>query len=50
VIGFAYYQQNKSGLTALQLDGVDATVANLANGSYKLQAVGHMYSKASPIR
>ena len=48
VIGFAYYQQNKSGLTALQLDGVDATVANLANGSYKLQAVGHMYSKGQP--
>jgi phosphate transport system substrate-binding protein len=48
VIGFAYYQQNKSALTALQLDGVDATVANLANGSYKLQAVGHMYSKGQP--
>jgi phosphate transport system substrate-binding protein len=48
VIGFAYYQQNKSGLTGLQLDGVDATVANLANGNYKLQAVGHMYSKGQP--
>lgn len=48
VIGFAYYQQNKSGLTALQLDGVDATVANLSNGTYKLQAVGHMYSKGQP--
>ena len=48
VIGFAYYQQNKSALTALQLDGVDATVANLANGTYKLQAVGHMYSKGQP--
>ena len=48
VIGFAYYQQNKSGLTALQLDGVDATVANLANGTYKLQAIGHMYSKGQP--
>jgi phosphate transport system substrate-binding protein len=48
VIGFAYYQQNKSALTALQLDGVDATVANLASGTYKLQAVGHMYSKGQP--
>ena len=48
VIGFAYYQQNKSGLTGLQLDGVDATVANLANGTYKLQAIGHMYSKGQP--
>ena len=48
VIGFAYYQQNKGTLTALQLDGVDATVANLASGTYKLQAVGHMYSKGQP--
>ena len=48
VIGFAYYQSNKGGLTALQLDGVDATVANLGNGTYKLQAAGHMYSKGQP--
>ena len=48
VIGFAYYQQNKSGLTGLQLDGVDATVANMTNGTYKLQAVGHMYTKGQP--
>lgn len=48
VIGFAYYQQNKTGLTGLQLDGVDATVANMVNGTYKLQAVGHMYSKGQP--
>jgi phosphate transport system substrate-binding protein len=48
VIGFAYYQQNKTGLTGLQLDGVDATVANMTNGTYKLQAVGHMYSKGQP--
>ena len=45
VIGFAYYQQNKSGLTALQLDGVDASVDNMKSGTYKLAAVGHMYSK-----
>ena len=48
VIGFAYYQANKGGLTALQLDGVDATVDNMASGSYKLQAQGHMYSKGQP--
>lgn len=48
VIGFAYYQQNKSGLTGLQLDGVDATVANMSNGTYKLQAVGHMYTLGQP--
>ena len=45
VIGFAYYQANKAGLNALQLDGVDASVANLSNGTYKLQALGHSYTK-----
>ena len=48
VIGFAYYQANKAGLTGLQLDGVDATVANMSNGTYKLQAVGHAYTKGDP--
>lgn len=48
VIGFAYYQQNKDKLTALALDGVDASVDNMKNGSYKLQAFGHMYSKGAP--
>ena len=48
VVGFAYYQANKAGLTALQLDGVDATVDNMAAGTYKLQANGHMYSKGQP--
>jgi phosphate transport system substrate-binding protein len=47
-IGFAYYQQNKAGLTPLQLDGVDATLANLTAGTYKLQAFGHMYTKGQP--
>ena len=48
VIGFAYYAANKAGLVGLQLDGIDATVANMTNGSYKLQAFGHMYSKGQP--
>jgi len=48
VIGFPYYQQNKSTLNGLQLDGVDATVANMTAGTYKLQAVGHMYTKGTP--
>lgn len=48
VVGFAYYQANKAGLTALQLEGVDATVDNMASGTYKLQAQGHMYSKGQP--
>ena len=48
VIGFAFYQQNKASLTGLQLDGIDATVANMASGTYKLQAFGHMYTKGQP--
>lgn len=48
VVGFAYYQQNKSNLVGFQLDGVDASVANMTNGTYKLQAFGHMYSKGQP--
>ena len=48
VIGFAYYAANKAGLVGLQLDGIDATVANMTNGSYKLQAFGHMYTKGDP--
>ena len=45
VIGFAYYQANKAGLTGLQLDGVDATVDNMTNGTYKLKDTGHAYTK-----
>ena len=48
VIGFAYYQQNLGQVTALQLDGVDASVANMAGGTYKLSADGHMYTKGQP--
>jgi len=49
VIGFAYYNDpaNKSLLNGLQLDGVDATVANVSNASYKLAADGHMYTKGA---
>lgn len=48
VIGFAYFQQNKGQVTPLQLDGADATVANMSAGSYKLAAAGHMYTKGEP--
>lgn len=49
VIGFAYYNDpaNKSLLNGLQLDGVDATVPNVSNASYKLAADGHMYTKGA---
>jgi phosphate transport system substrate-binding protein len=48
VVGFSYYQANKDKLAALGLDGVTASVDNLKNGTYKLQAFGHMYSKGAP--
>jgi len=32
------------------LDGVEATVDNMANDSYKLQTIGHMYTKAPATR
>jgi phosphate transport system substrate-binding protein len=50
VIGFAYYNDpaNKPLLNGLQLDGVDATVANMSSGSYKLAADGHMYTNGQP--
>jgi phosphate transport system substrate-binding protein len=47
VIGFAYYADpaNAGKVTGLQLDGVDASVDNMASGTYKLSAEGHMYTK-----
>jgi phosphate transport system substrate-binding protein len=47
VIGLAYYQANKAGVTPLQLDSVDATPANITNGTYKLSANGNMYTKGA---
>jgi phosphate transport system substrate-binding protein len=48
VIGFAYYQANKTKVTALGLDGVQGSVATMLDGTYKLQAFGHMYTKGQP--
>jgi len=48
VIGFAYYQTAKANLVGFQLDGVDASVTNMANGTYALNAIGHMYTKGEP--
>ena len=45
VIGFAYFKQNEGQVTGLQLEGVDATVENMASGKYILSAEGHMYTK-----
>ncbi len=44
-VGFSFYESNTAGLNALQLDGVAASVDNMANGTYKLQTIGHMYTK-----
>jgi phosphate transport system substrate-binding protein len=48
VVGFAFYQQNKDKLTAVGLEGVEASVDNMKNGTYLLQADGHMYTKGQP--
>jgi phosphate transport system substrate-binding protein len=47
VIGFVYYDQAKADITGVQLDGVTASVDNMKNGTYKLQAFGHMYTKGA---
>jgi phosphate transport system substrate-binding protein len=48
VIGFAYFKQNEGQVTGLGLDGVEANVANMKNGTYILAAEGHMYTKGEP--
>ncbi|HEY4752409.1 MAG TPA: substrate-binding domain-containing protein, partial [Candidatus Limnocylindrales bacterium] len=48
VIGFAYYKDNKEKLSGLALDGVEANVDNMTNGSYKVTAPGHMFTKGQP--
>src|SRR4051794_38387782 len=48
VIGLGFYEQSKDKLAAFGLDGVQASVDTLKNGSYKLQAFGHMYTKGQP--
>jgi phosphate transport system substrate-binding protein len=45
VLAFAYYQANKGELVGIGLDGIDASVDNLTNGTYMLQDKGHMYTK-----
>jgi phosphate transport system substrate-binding protein len=47
VIGFVYFDQAKADINGLQLDGIDASVDNMKNGTYKLQAFGHMYTKGA---
>lgn len=48
VIGLAYFLANPGEVNGVGLDGVDATLSTIADGSYKLQAFGHMYTKGTP--
>jgi phosphate transport system substrate-binding protein len=45
VLAFTYVAANQGQFISLQLDGVDASVDNMKNGTYKLAAEGHMYTK-----
>ena len=45
VLALAYYEANKGDLVGIALDGVEASVQNISNGTYKLQDNGHMYTK-----
>ena len=49
VIGFSYYNDpaNKALLNGLQLDGVDATIANVGASTYKLSADGNLYTNGT---
>ena len=48
VIGFAYFAANSTKVTAVGIDGVQGSVDNMANGTYKLQANGNLYTKGQP--
>jgi phosphate transport system substrate-binding protein len=48
VIGFTYYKANEAKLGGLALDSVEANVDNMINGTYKVAAPGHMYTKGEP--
>jgi phosphate transport system substrate-binding protein len=45
VLALAYYEPNKGDLVGIGLDGVQASVQTITDGSYKLQDNGHMYTK-----
>jgi phosphate transport system substrate-binding protein len=48
VIGLAYFLANPGQVTGIGLDGVDASLTTIADGSYKLQAFGHLYTNGTP--
>jgi phosphate transport system substrate-binding protein len=48
VLAFAYVVTAGQGLVPLQYEGVDATVPNIVNETYKIFSFGHMYTKGEP--
>jgi phosphate transport system substrate-binding protein len=51
VIGYAYFIDPTYAslhLNGVALDGVACTVPNMVNGTYKLQAIAHMYTNGTP--
>lgn len=48
--GYAYYAENAGALNILAIDGVDATSANVDNGSYPLARPLFIYSDAKIMR
>ncbi|MNP00240.1 Phosphate-binding protein PstS 1 precursor [compost metagenome] len=49
-VGLAYLNSDeaKSKLSAVKIDGTEATVANITTGKYPFWAWGHMYTKGEP--
>jgi len=45
VLAFAYLVTSGQGITQLQYEGVDPSVANITSEKYKIFSFGHMYSK-----
>lgn len=48
--GYAYYEENKNALNILNIDGVEATAANVDNNSYPLARPIFMYSDAGIMK
>lgn len=47
-IALAYYLANPGQVNGVGLDGVDASLTTIADGTYELQAYGHLYTKGTP--
>jgi phosphate transport system substrate-binding protein len=45
VLAFAYFAENPGQMVGIGLDGVQISVDTMKDGSYKLAAEGHMYTK-----